>query len=217
MSRKSHYGTLGVSRSESLEGIRQAYRKRAKECHPDRCGPRGTRQFQELSGAYEVLSDPDKRKDYDDRLKEQEKETTRVPVKSGTEGEARGGRPRTSSTDAFSFREKRWNRGFHGRQGPECLAGPVWELEIVLSPREARVGGVLPLRLPREEACPFCEGAGGFFLSWCPYCRGRGGASRPLHLEISIPAGIAHGSVLEAMVEAPRGRRGLLRLHVKIA
>src|SRR5437870_11490997 len=59
---KDLYSTLGVSRTESLHGIREAFRKLAKRYHPDHAGQQGTLKFQEILNAYEVLSDPEKRK-----------------------------------------------------------------------------------------------------------------------------------------------------------
>src|SRR2546425_11540095 len=65
---KDLYSTLGVSRTESLHGIREAFRKLAKRYHPDHAGQQGTLKFQEILNAYEVLSDPEKRKRYNERL-----------------------------------------------------------------------------------------------------------------------------------------------------
>jgi curved DNA-binding protein CbpA len=62
---KDYYAALGIDRRESFTGIHKAYRQLAKECHPDRVGGQGTQRFQEVQEAYEVLSDPGKRKKYD--------------------------------------------------------------------------------------------------------------------------------------------------------
>ncbi len=68
MSANDYYEVLGVNRTESLEGIQTAYRKLAKQCHPDLVGMHGKEKFQALQEAYEVLSDPGKRKEYDARV-----------------------------------------------------------------------------------------------------------------------------------------------------
>jgi curved DNA-binding protein CbpA len=60
-----YYEVLGVNRAENLQGIQTAYRKLAKQCHPDLVGVKGKERFQVIQEAYEVLSDPGKRKDYD--------------------------------------------------------------------------------------------------------------------------------------------------------
>src|SRR5256712_12132068 len=65
---KDLYSTLGVTRTESLRGIREAFRKLAKRYHPDHAGQRGTPKFQEILNAYTVLSHPEKRNRYNDSL-----------------------------------------------------------------------------------------------------------------------------------------------------
>src|SRR5437899_11011527 len=61
---KSLYETLGVSKTATAEEIKKAYRKLVREVHPDR-NPGNEERFKEVQGAYDVLSDPDKRKQYD--------------------------------------------------------------------------------------------------------------------------------------------------------
>ncbi|KAI7887562.1 uncharacterized protein EV154DRAFT_567358 [Mucor mucedo] len=60
----SHYTTLGVTEKASTSEIRKAYYKLAKNYHPDK-NPNGTEKFKEISNAYEILSDPDKKRVYD--------------------------------------------------------------------------------------------------------------------------------------------------------
>ena len=65
MSSNDYYKLLGVDRAESPQGIHTAYRRLAKECHPDLVGGHSKERFQGIQQAYEVLSDPEKRKNYD--------------------------------------------------------------------------------------------------------------------------------------------------------
>ena len=65
MSLDDYYKILGVDRAENVEGIHTAYRRLAKQCHPDLAGVQSKEKFQGIQQAYEVLSDPDKRKHYD--------------------------------------------------------------------------------------------------------------------------------------------------------
>ena len=65
---KDHYSTLGVDSSESASGIHDAYRRLAKQYHPDYAGDGSRAKFQDIQQAYEVLSDPEKRKQYDRRI-----------------------------------------------------------------------------------------------------------------------------------------------------
>lgn len=65
----NHYVVLGVPHTETLQGIQKAYRRLAKECHPDHTGEQGAERFQALHEAYEVLSDARRRKQYDEALR----------------------------------------------------------------------------------------------------------------------------------------------------
>jgi curved DNA-binding protein CbpA len=76
MSAKDYYAALGIDHGESFPGIHRAYRQLAKECHPDRIGRQGTQRFQEVQEAYEVLSNPGKRKTYDASIDRQGRMST---------------------------------------------------------------------------------------------------------------------------------------------
>ena len=69
MNGKTYYMILGVSRAESAGGIRAAYRELAKKLHPDVAGQQATHAFQEISEAYDVLSDPQRRREYESELR----------------------------------------------------------------------------------------------------------------------------------------------------
>ncbi len=69
MAAKTHYQVLGITRSATLDEIRRAFRALAKTHHPDASGTTGSdRVFAEIAVAYEVLAEPEKRRDYDRRL-----------------------------------------------------------------------------------------------------------------------------------------------------
>jgi hypothetical protein len=69
---KDYYAILGVSPMESPSGIREAFRELVKRYHPDRIGPQGTPVFQDIIEAYQVLSDPERRKLYNRGLRRAE-------------------------------------------------------------------------------------------------------------------------------------------------
>jgi molecular chaperone DnaJ len=72
MATKNYYTILGVLPTESARGIREAFRELAKRYHPDRVGPQGTRLFQDIVEAYQVLSDPERRQYYTQSLRHAE-------------------------------------------------------------------------------------------------------------------------------------------------
>src|SRR5678810_1161839 len=72
MEGKTFYMVLGVSRTESTGGIRAAYRDLAKRLHPDVAGAGATGAFQEITQAYDVLSDPVRRREYNHELRRAE-------------------------------------------------------------------------------------------------------------------------------------------------
>lgn len=90
MAVKNYYVVLGVPRSETLDGIRTAYRDLAKRFHPDRVGDEGTRSFQEISEAYGVLSDPERRRAHDRELDEER--SPRIDARRPAPRNVRGGR-----------------------------------------------------------------------------------------------------------------------------
>jgi curved DNA-binding protein CbpA len=123
MDGRTYYMVLGVPRTASPAGIRSAYRDLARKLHPDVAGEQATPAFQEISEAYDVLSDPQRRRAYNDELRRAESGAA-VPVRAGSPAP--------------------W--------APESIFTPVEELEclnieIVLTPAEARRGCVLSLGL----------------------------------------------------------------------
>lgn len=72
MDGRTYYMILGVPRTESPGGIRSAYRDLARKLHPDVAGEQATQAFQEITEAYDVLSDPERRRAYNDQLRRAE-------------------------------------------------------------------------------------------------------------------------------------------------
>src|SRR5258706_15792748 len=72
MMTKDYYVILGVARTESTSGIREAFRELLNRYHPERVGPQGARAFQDIVEVYQVLSDPERRKLYHQGLRHAE-------------------------------------------------------------------------------------------------------------------------------------------------
>src|SRR5436190_327845 len=92
---------------------------------------------------------------------------------------------------------------------PGSLSG-----EILLTPQEARAGGVLPLDVPLTAACPSCEGTGGYVFD-CERCAGEGTIERRLPVPVRIPAGVPEGTVFQVSVDDPAVLSILLTVHIR--
>ena len=176
---KDFYKVLGVSKDADQAAIKKAYRKLARDNHPDsHPGNKAAEErFKEVSEAYAVLSSPEKRKEYD------EQRTLFGQFKGGFGGGGFGGQPGGGYGQAdfdlgdllggmFGGR----GRG-RGRQQPRGRKGDDLETEATISFEQAVSGVTLPLRLSTDEACPTCHGTGakpGTVPKVCSKCQGSG-------------------------------------------
>jgi molecular chaperone DnaJ len=173
MAKRDYYETLGITRGASEQELKSAYRRLAKECHPDR-NPGDMRaeiRFKEVSEAYEVLKDPQKRAAYDH---------FGHAAFDGGMGANRGFGPdfATSMSDIFDdlFGEfMGGRRGGRQRSSRERGADLRYNLEISLS--EAYAGKTAQICVPTSVSCETCSGSGaraGTKPTSCPTCGGHG-------------------------------------------
>jgi molecular chaperone DnaJ len=169
---KDYYGILGVNKDVDQKEIRKVYRKLAQKWHPDaNPGDKAAEEkFKEISAAYDVVGDPDKRKEYDEM---------RSLFGSGARygGNAQGGFRFNDISDIFG---DLLGRG--GRRQPTTgpRRGQDLEAEIHLSFADAVRGITTAVHLQSESACPDCLGSGaapGTSPKPCPECGGRGTTS----------------------------------------
>src|SRR5882762_4216058 len=173
---KDYYEVLGVSRSASADEIKTAYRKLARKFHPDlNPGDKTAEErFKELQEAYDVLSDAESRKLYD-----QYGENWRAVKQGGGapppewEGARATGGPRAADFDfsgfdfgggggsggGFDIFEEMFGRSGRGR-GRRSNRGQDVEAEIELSLEEAHRGVRRTLQMQVAETCPTCNGTG---------------------------------------------------------
>ena len=195
------YATLGVSRTASADEIKKAYRKLARVNHPDANpdDPKAEERFKEISHAHDVLSDPDKRREYDTRLQFGGR---------GPNGGGFGGPGGPSAGDGGGFGDfadilSSMFRGGARSQEPVARRGADVEVEVNLSFDQAMKGAQVPVSVELPVACADCGGTGakpGTSPRLCPDCKGRGVLSRdhgPFAFNEPCPRCGGNGTVID--------------------
>jgi molecular chaperone DnaJ len=170
------YDTLGVARTASADEIRKAYRRLARVHHPDANAgdPAAEDRFKEISHAHDVLSDPDKRKEYDDRLRFGGRMPNGGP--GGAGGPDMGGFG-GDFADMFSTIFRGAGGARTAPREPAARRGADVEVEVNLSFDQAMAGAHVPVSVETPVACADCHGSGakpGTSPRLCPECKGRG-------------------------------------------
>jgi molecular chaperone DnaJ len=185
MAGKDYYQILGIPETATTDDIKKAFRRLAKQYHPDRNpnNPQAAERFKEINEAHDVLSDPEKRKKYD--------QLRRYGAYAGA-GAGRGFGAGASGpgpdagldfdlSDLGSFGGlgDLFSSLFGGRRGAGARVEDEEEIEttVAIPFRVAALGGRIPVTLTLPEVCPMCGGSGaapGATLSTCAECRGRG-------------------------------------------
>ena len=230
MNKRDYYEVLGVSPSASEAELKKAYRALAKKYHPDvtKGDKAAEEKFKEISEAYDVLSDKEKRAQYDEIKRARE---------SGFHGsyedflrQAQGGRKAArfhfdeDLTDLFAsfFGE---GPAFRERETATSVRGEDVAYEVQVPFETAISGGTMVFTIPHEEVCPVCGGSGaapGSKMRTCPECGGsgvlRGGKGR---FVLQRTCGLCHGRGKVISTPCPEcGGNGAVRrsrrLKVKI-
>lgn len=238
MAKRDYYEVLGISRSASPDEIKKAYRKLALKYHPDRNpdNKKAEETFKELSEAYEVLSDAQRRSQFDQ-------------FGHAAESMSGGGNPFQGSGfgDIFGDVFSEFFGGSSRRSGHRGQPGADLSYNMDLTFEQAAFGHSTELVIPRMElcdscggsgarsskdieVCPICSGSGqqriqqGFFSVSttcsqcrgngkfirvpCPTCSGRGRINVKKKLKVNIPAGIDTGARVKLTGEGEAGTEG---------
>jgi molecular chaperone DnaJ len=173
--RPDYYATLGVDKKATPEELKKAYRKLARRYHPDRNpdDKQAEARFKEVSGAYDVLGDPEKRKQYD---------SGSGPFASAGAGGGFGGFG-NFDFDASGMGDILSNlfggsaSGRRTRTKPRPERGRDLETEVSITFDQAISGAQVPLSVSTSSLCGTCHGTGakpGTAPKVCPRCEGRG-------------------------------------------
>lgn len=233
---KDYYTILGVPRTANEAEIKKAFRKLAREYHPDvaKDKKRAEEKFKEVNEAYEVLGDSDKRKRYDELGANWKSgaDFRPPPGWEGFPGQRRGGGGGFGKADyEFQFGGTGFSDFFEqlfgGRRGgglaEEELAerGRDIEGDIMVTLDEAMRGSLRSVNVRRPVDCESCGGTGRHGQRVCPVCGGEGRVSRSETYQVKIPAGVGEGQRLRVAGRgeggAHGGSAGDLFLRVRLA
>ena len=223
---RDYYQVLGVPRTASDDEIKKAYRRLARQFHPDmHSGAKKAemeKKFKELNEAHEVVSDADKRKKYDQygAQWEQAEAYEKARQQAGAQGFGGGQPGGASGGDAFS---DIFGGMFSGRGGGRrgfAMPGEDLETDVDLSLREVLAGVTKRVSLREPLPCSTCQGTGALRSRTCPTCFGSGSTTEAKTIEVKIPAGVQDGTRVrvagKGQAGSNGGKRGDLYLHVII-
>ncbi len=238
--KRDYYEVLGVGRDASLDDLKRAFRRLAMQYHPDRNpqNPEAAERFKECSEAYEVLSDPEKRRGYD--MFGHAGVTSGAQAYSGFEGFGFGDIFDTFFGAGFGNRgTRRAARGDDLRYDlsisfEEAYRGVEKEIEATRlvvcescsgsgaepgtgSETCGTCGGGGQVRRQAQSifgsvvnitTCPTCAGQGRILRTPCAECRGQGRVERSQRLSVRVPAGVDTGSQIRLDGQGEAGYRG---------
>lgn len=205
---RDYYEVLGLKKGADEKEIKAAYRRLARKYHPDvnPNDPKATENFKEVSEAYAVLSDPDRKRDYDRFGKRLDQDMT---------GPGGAGFQDMDFEDIFSQMFGGMGGGIGGsifqRQTPYAQPRDL-EMNLLVTLTEVNDGARRTLTYQTSDACTACRASGtvrtreGHMA--CPTCHGSGTISGPRKVDVRIPAGIQAGKKLRVPGGGHRGMNG---------
>lgn len=228
MAERDFYEILGVKRDASDDDIKKAYRKLARKYHPDvnQSDKTAEAKFKEISEAYAVLSDKEKRKQYDMFGRAAFGAGGPHPgagaggFPGGNFGgfnfdfdfgdfarQARsGGRRATSANFSDLFSDLFAGTAASGAEIP--FRGHDVEAEATIDFRDAIFGTTIQLGIPRTTECTNCGGRGNVGGKVCAVCRGSGAASGYTNVRVKIPEGVRDGQRIRLKGKGAGGSGG---------
>jgi molecular chaperone DnaJ len=220
---RSYFAILELTPSATPDEIRSAYRRLAKEYHPDYYDG-GSGPFQEIQEAYAVLSDPILLRDYKNktsnvqlrRAPEQYSYPEPEPLIPKSIPVNMGGISPTHSFETFSpslaeISDWLWGNIFKRTQ-PKSVRIQNLTLEVTLTKDQAIRGGVARIMVPAQSTCPTCRGLGSVGFYACHRCDGQGVITGETPVTITFPPGLTK----DHTVIIPLERFGIRNLHLAV-
>ena len=219
---KSYFAILGISPNANLDEIRSAYRRLAKEFHPDHYSG-SSAKFRDIQEAYSVLGNRRRRREYEQSIR---KVPLKTPLRPGNLepeplipeegpvdlGEISPVRSFQSFTPSFDeVFEWLW-RSFSDLAAPKSGRVENLTLEVTLTPEQARQGGNARIMVPAQAVCPTCRGQGGVGLYNCVRCAGEGAISGEMPVSVAFPPGLTE----DHAVLIPLDRFGIRNTHLTV-
>lgn len=224
---RGYYDILGIARDASADDIKKAFRRRAREIHPDlHTGAKKTemeKKFKELNEAHEVLSDPDKRKKYDqygqnwEQAEAYEKARQQAGAQPGRGGPAGG----FSGDFGDIFDTFFGGRGRGGGATGFAVDGEDLETDVDLTIRDVLSGVTRRIDLTQRVVCKACGGSAIVRGRPCVVCGGAGTQTEKRTIEVRIPAGVQHDTRVRIAGKGQPGVNGgkpgdlYLRVHIQ--
>lgn len=212
MIRKDYYGILGVDKNATPQELKKAYRRLARQYHPDLNpnNPQAREKFKDLSEAYEILSDPDKRRHYDQGFIDQswftEQNLDNIRDVFEKTYRKRSTKEKANSRKNFSFKDifSEIVDSVHAKkeEKPAAKASRTQTASFSLDveqPIEIRLEDTIQgtrktITVHRQRLCVLCGGTGQVSRQTCRNCQGKGSQTQSKKLEVKIPAGVRNGS-----------------------
>jgi DnaJ-class molecular chaperone len=220
---KDYYQVLGVPKNAAEKDIKSAYRRLARKWHPD-ANPNNAKEaeekFKEISEAYEVLGDADKRKKYDvlgsdwQRAAQQAEQQRRYRNQqqedfNGSFGGFGGSAGPSGFSDFFdAFFSGVGGNARRGTGQRFQQRGQDLETTLDLTLRESFEGGKKSVSLQIEDLCPQCKGTGTVGKGICPKCHGTGRVLETKRFDVTIPKGVREGQRIRLSGQGGTGLGG---------
>lgn len=170
---KDYYNILGVDKNSTQDEIKKAYRKLAVKHHPDKNPDdvKSEEKFKEVSEAYDVLGDPEKKSNYD-RF-------------GSSKGSSFGGNP-FGGSDPFDIFRDMFGGGSPFGNSRRQRKGSDLRVQVNVNLNDVLNGLNKKIRIKREKVCSSCNGAGGSDPRTCMKCNGQGKVQKSIHTVLGV-------------------------------